>query len=132
MTYLVDTNVLSELSKPLPNEGVARWSRAVRRIQLSAVTVEEVVYGLSWKPKPRVLDWFDGFVERHCTVVSITPEISRTAGRLRGRLQSAGQTRTQADMLIAATAIVHGLTLVTRNTRDFDGCGVILLDPFTL
>ena len=50
---------------------------------------------------------------------------------MRGQLQASGQTRTQADMLIAATAQIHALTIVTRNVRDFDGCGIGVLKPFT-
>ena len=50
---------------------------------------------------------------------------------LRGRFRAAGEQRTQADMLIAATVAAHGLTLVTRNNRDFDGCGIPVLNPFT-
>ena len=47
------------------------------------------------------------------------------------KLALAGQVREQADMLIAATAQIHALTLVTRNVRDFDGCGIAVLNPFT-
>jgi len=63
-------------------------------------------------------------------VLDITPAVARRAGELRAFLQASGQVRTQADMLIAASAQVHGLTLVTRNTRDFDGCGIAVLNPF--
>ena len=52
------------------------------------------------------------------------------AGQLRGKLQSQGKPRTQADMIIAATAQIHKLTLVRRNTRDFEGCGIPLINPF--
>ncbi|HBL30069.1 MAG TPA: VapC toxin family PIN domain ribonuclease, partial [Acidobacteria bacterium] len=51
-------------------------------------------------------------------------------GELRGRLQARGVTRESADTLIAATAEVHQLTLVTRNVRHFEGCGISLLNPF--
>lgn len=49
---------------------------------------------------------------------------------MRGRFRSQGITRSQADILIGATAAVHQLTLVTRNIRDFEGCGILLLNPF--
>ena len=128
--YLCDTNVLSELARPRPNAGVLEWARSVPGVYLSSITVEEVFYGLSWKPRPKTLGWFEGFVEDFCVVLPVDERISRAGGALRGRLRAAGETRTQADMLIAATALVHETTLVTRNVRDFEGCGVTVLDPF--
>ncbi|BAY65248.1 nucleic acid binding protein [Calothrix brevissima NIES-22] len=50
---------------------------------------------------------------------------------LRGYLQTQGKPRTQADIIIAATAEIHQITLVTRNTKDFEGCGITILNPFT-
>lgn len=128
---LCDTNILSELSRRRPNPGVLGWSRSVSTVTVSVVTVEEILYGLTWKPRPRTLAWFEHFLEQHCVVLPVTEEISRVAGSLRGRLQAIGETRSQADMLIAATAVVLGTTIVTRNTDDFDGCGATLLNPFT-
>lgn len=107
------------------------WARETTRIAISAITVEEVSYGLAWHPSPRVQRWLDSFVERHCEVLAITEPIARRCGWMRGELRGKGVNRTQADMLIAATAQVHGLTLVTRNARDFDGCGIPVLDPFS-
>lgn len=131
MKPLCDTNVLAELSRPRPNPGVIEWAGSVTVISLSVVTVEEVLYGLAWKPRPKTLAWFEDFLEERCVVLPVTERIARVGGSLRGRLQAAGETRTQADMLIAATAIVQGTTLVTRDTRDFEGCGVSLLNPFS-
>jgi predicted nucleic acid-binding protein len=128
--YLVDTNVLSELSKPSPNFGVVEWAGKVSQLAVSAITIEEVLVGLSAKPNDRIRAWFEEFVDHHCTVLDVTEPIARRCGDLRGRFRSRGVTRTQADMLIAATAAQHGLTLVTRNIRDFEGCGIPVLDPF--
>lgn len=132
---LVDTNILSELMRAQPDAGVLAWLQgreAVNpRLTLSAVTVDEIMFGLSWHPTARLLVWFDAFVQRHA-VLPITTDVARRAGVLRGQLQARGQPRTQADMLIAATAQIHALTVVTRNVRDFDGCGIAVLNPFTL
>jgi hypothetical protein len=132
---LVDTNVLSELMRSQPDAGVLAWlqgrERVNPRLTISVVTVDEIMFGLSWRPTARLLSWFDAFVLRH-EILSITVDIARRAGELRGHLQARGQTRTQADMLIAATAQIHALTLVTRNVRDFDGCGIGVLNPFEL
>ena len=128
--YLCDTNVLSELVRPLPNPGVAEWAETVRTIYLSVISIEEIYFGLAWKPNPRIRTWFDAFLEHHCTVLSVTAEIAKQGGTIRGQLQKTGQTRSQADILLAATAQLHQLTLVTRNTRDFEGCAISLLNPF--
>jgi predicted nucleic acid-binding protein len=62
----------------------------------------------------------------------VDANIAKAAGRLRGQLGARGRSRTQADMLIAATAAHHGLSLVTRNRRDFRDCGIALIDPWHL
>jgi predicted nucleic acid-binding protein len=65
-----------------------------------------------------------------CEVLPITTAIAARAGQLRGGFRLAGRQRTQADMLIAATAQAHQLALATRNARDFEGCGIPVVDPF--
>ncbi|HBL15158.1 MAG TPA: PIN domain-containing protein [Cyanobacteria bacterium UBA11162] len=130
MTFLCDTNIISELARPQPDSGVIAWSRGVTSITLSVITLEEITYGLIAKPNTRIQAWFQNFLNTYCQIIPITPEIARYAGELRGRLRMQGITRSQADMLIAATAQIHQLTLVTRNTRDFEGCEISLLNPF--
>jgi len=85
---------------------------------------------LAARPKPRISGWFDEFIARRARVLDITLPIARQAGVMRGSFAARGRVRTQADMLIAATAAQHGLTLATRNERDFQGCGISLLNPF--
>jgi predicted nucleic acid-binding protein len=75
------------------------------------------------------LAWFDQFLLGH-QVFAIDTPIARRAADLRAFLSLQGEVRTQADMLIAATAQIHGLSLVTRNVRDFEGCGIPVLNPF--
>jgi predicted nucleic acid-binding protein len=128
---LVDTNVLSELARPAPDQYVLRWSRTVPLpLSVSAVTFEEIHYGLSWRPNPAIQAWFATFLEHSCEVLPVTEAIAARAGQLRGRLRLEGRRRTQADMLIAATAQAHQLALATRNIRDFDGCGIPVVNPF--
>lgn len=130
MPWLVDTNVLSELARPRPNPGVLKWASRIERVSISVITVEEVLFGLSWKPNKRIREWFTGFFADACDVLPITQAIAERSGIMRGELQAGGTTESQADSLIAATAYVHGLTLVTRNVRDFTGYRIGLLDPF--
>jgi predicted nucleic acid-binding protein len=128
--YLCDTNIISELARPRPNAGVLAWAATVVSINLSVITVEEIFYGLAWKPHPRIRAWFETFLDTHCTLLPVTIRIAKHSGQLRGELQARGKARTQADMLIAATAHLHQLTLVTRNVSDFEDCAVPLLNPF--
>jgi predicted nucleic acid-binding protein len=131
MTLLCDTNIISELCKPQPDPGVITWSAEVTIIAISVITLEEIIYGLNAKPNVRIQSWFQEFLKTYCQVFPITLEIAQCAGELRGKLRTQGITRTQADMLIAATAQVHNLTLVTRNTRDFENCNIRMLNPFS-
>jgi hypothetical protein len=129
VAYLVDTNILSELCRREPDQGVLAWAGGVTQLAISVITMEEVSYGLAWRPNARVQAWMDAFFGRH-EVLPVTQVVARRGGELRGSLAARGIVREQADMLIAATAHVHQLTLVTRNARDFEGCGISLLNPF--
>lgn len=131
MSFLCDTNIISELARPIPNPGVIAWSQSISSIFLSAITLEEICYGLSAKPNPRIQTWFNNFLVTYCQIIPVSPEIAKRAGELRGYLQTQGKPRTQADIIIAATAEIHQIALVTRNTKDFEGCGITILNPFT-
>jgi len=126
---LVDTNIISELARPRPHPAVLRWAGRVERHSLSVITVEEIWYGIAWRPSDRLSAWMEQYFQEQ-TILPVNEVIARRAGELRGSLAQRGWVRTQADMLIAATAQLHGLTLVTRNIRDFEGCGIGLLNPF--
>lgn len=128
--YLFDTNIISELFRREPNAGVITFTEQVRQTQISAISLEEILFGLSAKPKPRILERFEIFVTRQCIVLPVNAEIARRSGELRGQLRTQGTNRNQADMLIAATAQQHDLTLVTRNIKDFERCDISIINPF--
>jgi len=129
--WLADTNVISELSRQSPNAGVVGWAGHADPVSVSAVTVEEIFYSLSWSPNAAVQRWLERYFLERADVLPVTAKIARLAGDLRGALRSRGKVRSQADMLIAATAAVHGLTLATRNVHDFENCGIKVINPFT-
>jgi len=127
---LCDTNILSELTRPVPNKGVIEWVAKVSTIYLSAITVDEIYFGLKRRPNVKIQKWFEAYLTNDCQVLPVTTEIAKYAGELRGQLSLKGQVRSQADMLIAATAFVHELRLVTRNERDFKDCNIVVINPF--
>lgn len=131
--YLVDTNVLSELPRPRPDPRALRWLTRQDAIIVSVVSVEELAFGVARSPaarRPKLTRWLTGLLDSAAQVLEVNLTVAKAAGELRAVREAAGRRVAQADMLIAATAVVHGLTLATRNTRDFEGCGVALLNPF--
>jgi toxin FitB len=127
--FLCDTNVISEFFRPRPSQKLLAWAEGVSEIFVSAVTIEEIQFGLSWRPKPRILAALEGFLSERCQLLPITPEIAHRSGVMRGSFQARGQTRSVQDMLIAATAEIHQLVLVTRNVDDFEDCALTLFNP---
>ena len=131
---LVDTNVISELMRPAPNSGVRNWARlavsASAEIFVSVITIDEVMYGLTRRPRGAALLMFENFLA-DAKVLPVTEAIARRGGEMRALQSLRGHVREQPDMLIAATAQVHALTVVTRNVRDFEGCGIAILNPFS-
>jgi predicted nucleic acid-binding protein len=130
---LVDTNVVSELARPRPNARVVARLSEQSRIHLSVITLEDLAFGVarvSGGARTRLAAWLDALIAARPTLLDVTPAIARASGELRAARETSGRRVAMADMLIAATALAHGLTLVTRNVRDFESCGVTLLDPF--
>lgn len=132
--YLLNTNIVSELRRPRPNPGVLRWIGATpgHRLYLSVVTVGEIQAGIEIcrerdHSKAEDLERWLGQVLSSHRVLPMDAEAFRVWARIKhGRPRSLLE-----DAMIAATAQVHGLTVVTRNTRDFRQLGVEVLDPFT-
>lgn len=132
--YLLDTVVFSEFFKHRPHPGFVRWlkDKPEDALFLSTVTVGEVESGIE-RQRDRdaafaeaLLGWLERSLEVYGDrVLPITTPVSRRWGRLTARLR-----RADADLLIAATALEHGLTVVTRNVRHFLPTGVPIENPF--
>ena len=138
MSYLLDTCVVSELSRPRPNPGVVTWmSEAdVASLHLSAITVGEVRRGALRLPvgkrRTSLLAWSERLRQSFSGhVLPIDESVALRWAEIAARAERSGRPGSFADGLIAATALDRGLTLVTRNMTDFDPFGVSLLNPWT-
>lgn len=136
MSYLVDTNVLSELRRRDPDANVVRWleGRPATTLYLSVLTLGELRKGIEalaeGARKRRLLDWLEVELPRFFAgrVLSIDERVADRWGYLVAR---AGRPVPAIDSLLAATALTHGLTLVTRNLRDFRYPGLAVVDPWS-
>jgi toxin FitB len=136
MLWLLDTCIISELTKPEPNQAVQNWLRSnAKDSALAAVSVGELQYGVqrlaSGARKRKLQIWLDGLCSQFdARVLSTTLEIWQEFGRLKSDLEQTGRIQDDLDVLIAATAHCHKLALVTRNVRHFADTGLEICDPW--
>lgn len=134
MTFLVDANVLSEATKPKPSAKVLAWLSAKEsEFAVDPIILGEIRFGIHLLPdgkrRKRLERWFvEGVARIHCLSWDATTGL-RWA-KLLADLRRAGASMPIKDSMIAATALVHGLTLATRNRADFAKAGVKVVDPF--
>ena len=131
--FLLDTNVVSELRKPRPHRGVVAWFNLVHEshLLLSAVTLGEIQAGIELTrqqdpDKAAELDRWADQVSATYNVLPMGADVFRQWARFMHRQSDA----LIEDAMIAATAHVHRLTVVTRNVADFKVFGVMLVNPF--
>jgi predicted nucleic acid-binding protein len=138
LTFLLDTNVLSETVRPIPSLAVEKWFKATDESDLfiSVVTLAEIRDGIelmqAGKKRERLDRWltfelpnrFDG------RTLNIDSATAIECGRIMARQNKAGRAVDAMDAFIAAAAICHDLTLVTRNTADFENLGLRLINPW--
>ena len=134
MKYLVDANVLSEATKPSPDPRVVGWLRAHEPdIAVDPVILGELRFGIlilsKGKKRTALERWFDAGVGRlHC--LPWDADTGMKWAELLARLRKTGKTMPIKVSLIAATAIVYGLAVATRNRIDIAKAGVHVVDPF--
>ena len=134
--FLLDTNVLSETTRPQPNKGVQAFLADLPEAFISVLSIHEIAYGLERLPQgPRRTNLTDAMENLlgtfAATVLAIHAPEARAAGVLRAAAKQEGRIVDTADGLLAGTALVHGLTIVTRNVKDFAGLGVLLRNPWS-
>jgi predicted nucleic acid-binding protein len=137
MNVLIDTNVLSEVRRPGVDPRVKQHLSAAPHgsLFISVVSIGEIVYGLSrltaGAKKRSLMSWLANLEEEFAdTILPVDLETCRIWGELTARRQAAGHSIEARDGLLAATAMRHGLHLMTRNTKDFVNAGVLLINPW--
>lgn len=132
--YLLDTNVVSELRKPKPHGAVVAWLRGVddRHLHLSAVTLGEIQAGIeiTREHDAEKAAELEAWADQVAGAWNVLP-MDSGAFRLWGKLMHGRSDAMIEDAMITATAKLHGLTVVTRNVKDFKEFEVKLLNPFT-
>jgi predicted nucleic acid-binding protein len=138
VAWLLDTCVLSELAKPRPDAGVVRWLEEAdeTRLYLSVVTLGELEKGIARLPasarRARIERWvreelaarFEG------RLIDVERKVAERWGAISGASEARGVPLPVIDALIAASALTHGLEVVTRNTVDLERCGARCVNPW--
>ena len=138
MNYLLDTCVLSELIKPLPDQTVIKWISTIdeRCLYISVLTIGEIHKGIEKLPQSRkkedLYKWvkFDLRERFNNKILDIDIHVATAWGEVQAKSERTGQALPSIDGLIACTALTHDLTLVTRNIKDMIASGVTLINPW--
>ncbi|MHB8621450.1 MAG: PIN domain-containing protein [Chloroflexota bacterium] len=138
MSFLLDTNVVSEWTKPRPDAGVVAWLAEAdeNRVFLSVITLAELRHGVQRMPAGARRQRLDVWLTEHVPlrfeerILIVDEQTAHAWGRLMARGEATGRPVGSMDAFIAATAERHDLTLVTRNVSDFEPLGIRLLNPW--
>lgn len=138
MRLLLATNILSEVTKPRPEGRVLEWLDGLDedRTFISVVSIAEIRRGVALMDDGRKRDALVEWLARDLPqrferrVIPVDERVALAWGDLMGDAKRSGRGMSSMDGLIAATAITHDLALATRNTKDFEGFGIELIDPW--
>jgi predicted nucleic acid-binding protein len=138
--FLLDTNIPSELTRPQPEPRVVRWLESTDDglMYFSVVSIAEICKGITLHPEPRRRAWLRNWLDEELRpwlagrILPVSETVAERWGNLDGECKLKGITLNAPDGLIAATALEHNLTLVTRNVRHFENLGVSILDPWEI
>jgi predicted nucleic acid-binding protein len=138
MRYLLDTSVISELVKSKPQRSVLDWAEACdeHSLFLSILTLGELQEGVTKlaqsKRKEFLQSWISNdLIQRfRSRILSVDEEVAVVWGRIQGEAERRGRPMPAVDSLIAATAVAHQLTVVTRNSSDIEESGVSVFNPW--
>lgn len=133
--YLLDTNIIAELGRPKPQNNVVDFVASTPMAWLSTITIHELEYGIALIPegtrKSAIQQVVAGLIDAYGDyILPIEQQEAQEAALLRAMMKQQGKVLHLADSLIAGTAKVHNLTVVTRNIKDFEGLGIQLKNPF--
>lgn len=137
--FLIDTNVISELSKPLPSPAVLNWfaTTPAQQIYISSVTVCEIEFGLALMLAGKRRDALLSATRELVRIdfggccLNLDARYASAYGQLAAKLQHNGRACSTEDAMIAAIALTNKLVLVTRNTNDFEGIALLrVIDPW--
>ena len=132
LTHLLDTSVYSQRLRPKPIPSVIeRWKElGDAALAVSSICEAELHYGLSKKNSSRLWKEYKSYLENRLVLLPVDKRVSECFGFLKTEMESQGETRADFDLLIAATAIVHRLKLVTLNHRHFVGIPELKLEAW--
>ncbi len=135
MAFLLDTNVISELVKPAPNKNVVKFLSTMDSAWLSIISLHELTYGLRLLPEGKRLVELDEKLQQLLSeysdwIIPVNQAEANQAALFRVQAKNQGRVIHLADALIAGTAKVHDLSVVTRNVDDFLGIDVEVVNPW--
>ena len=133
--YLLDTNVISETSRPKADENVVRWLARLPVLLLPSIGVYELATGIwrlpNGKKREFLENWLPELLSSNCQVLPFDRDAALGCAKLESETRRRGRTIEQRDLYILATAKAQDLGVATRNVSHFRGFGVPVYDPFS-